>query len=143
MGQPEILSFEDWRTGHAGERRRVTLADVPALYGLGGEPGSATFTWNDGGDPVLIVGVGPDWSTASLMINQYWYSYVMDDADGYVPIEVAGQKPDLPRSELLPRDAALPVLMMVPDLDGIRRCFRWLSQWRHFADDDAPDISLD
>ena len=142
MTLPDRLLFEDWRLGRAHEGRLVARADVPALYELADETGSVTFTWNDGGDPVLIVGVGPDWSVASLMIDGYWYGYVIDEVEGHVPIDLCGQTSEWPKAELLPRSAALPVLMMVPDLEGIRRGFRWLSQWRHFAEDAAPDISL-
>lgn len=58
----------------------VSRLQVPRLYGLAAEGGSVVFTWNDGGDPVMIVGVGPDWSVATLITDQNWYSYVSGDA---------------------------------------------------------------
>ena len=141
MGLPDELLFEDWRSGRASERRMVSRAQVPGLYELAEETGSVTFTWNDGGDPVLIVAVGPTWSTASLMLDGNWYGYVIDDVEGHASIEVCGQSSSWPRAELLPRAAALSVLMLVPDLDAIRRGFRWLSQWRDLEPEPAPDIS--
>jgi hypothetical protein len=69
MELPDELLFEDWRPGQPHERRMVSRMQVPGLYGLADQAGSVVFTWNDGGDPVLIVGVGPDWSVATLMID--------------------------------------------------------------------------
>lgn len=139
MELPGELLFEDWRSG-VPEKRMVTPAQVPGLYETAAEAGSATFTWNDGRDPVLIVAVGPTWSTASLMLDGNWYGYVLNDLEGFTSIDVCGQSISWPRAELLPRAAALPVLMSVPDIDAIRRNFRWLSQWRDLEPEPAPDI---
>lgn len=141
MELPAELLFEDWRPGHARAQRMVALDAVPGLYALADQAGSVTFTWNDGGDPVMIVGVGPDWSLAMLMIDQNWYSYVIDDVEGFVSIDLNGQACEWPRAELLPRAAAFPVLMKVPDLAAIRRGFPWLSQWRDVETEPAPDIT--
>lgn len=141
MELPDEVLFEDWRPGHARAQRMVPLDEVPGLYALADQAGSVTFTWNDGGDPVMIVGVGPDWSLATLMIDQNWYSYVIDDVEGFVSIDLNGQTCEWPRAELLPRAVALPVLMKVPDLTAIRRSFPWLSQWRDVEAEPAPDIT--
>lgn len=141
MELPGELLFEDWRPGHPHVKRTVPRTQVPGLYGLADKAGSVTFTWNDGGDPVMVVGVGPDWSVATLMIDQNWYSYVIGDAEGFISIDLSGQTCEWPRAELLPRAAALPVLMTVPDLTAIRRGFPWLSQWRDVETDPAPDIT--
>lgn len=140
MELPGDVLFEDWRPGRVHAARRVTAAEVPELYGLAVEAGSVTFTWNDGGDPVLIVAVGPDWSVASLMVDANWYGYVMDESEGHVEIDVCGQPSQWPKAEVLPRNAALAVLLLVPGFDAIRSGFRWLSQWRDFEQDAAPDI---
>lgn len=142
MSLPDELLFEDWRPGHARVERMVPLEEVPDLYALDVQAGSVMFTWNDGGDPVMIVGVGPDWSLATLMIERNWYSYVIDDVEGFASIDLCGQTSEWPKAELLPRAAALPVLMKVPDLTAIRRSFSWLSQWRHVETEPAPDITL-
>ncbi|MEV6057494.1 hypothetical protein [Streptomyces sp. NPDC052107] len=76
------------------------------------------------------------------MLDANWYGYVIDEVEGHVPIDLCGQTSKWPKAELLPRSAALAVLMMVPDLKGIRRGLRRLSQWRHVAEDTAPDVSL-
>ena len=141
MELPDELLFEDWRPGRAGVQRMVSRDEVPGLYGLAEQAGSVTFTWNDDGDPVMIIGVGPDWSLATLMIDQNWYSYVIDDVEGFVSIDLGGQSCEWPRAELLPRAAALPVLMMVPDLTAVRCGFPWLSQWRDVETEPAPDIT--
>jgi hypothetical protein len=141
MDLPHELLFEDWRPGRSGAQRMVSVDEVPELYTLADQAGSVTFTWNDGGDPVMIVGVGPDWSLATMMIDQNWYSYVIDDVEGFVSIDLSGQNCEWPRAELLPRAVALPVLMKVPDLAAIRRGFPWLSQWRHLESEPAPDIT--
>ena len=70
MALPDEVLFEDWRPGHPHERRMVSLTHVPGLYGLADTAGSVVSTWNNGEDPVMIVGVGPDWSVATLMIDQ-------------------------------------------------------------------------
>jgi hypothetical protein len=141
MNPPHELLFEDWRPSRSGAQRMVSLNEVPGLYGLADQAGSVLFTWNDGGDPVMIVGVGPDWSLATLMNDENLYSYVIDDVEGFVSIDVNGQSCDWPRAELLPRATALPVLLQVPDLAAIRRGFPWLSQWRHLEPEPAPDIT--
>jgi hypothetical protein len=143
MDLPAELEFEDWRPGQPHQSRLVPVAHVPALYEVPIEAGSVMFTWNDCEDPAMIIGVGPDWSVATLMIDGYWYSYVIDeDAEGYVPIDLSNQTCEWPRSELLPRAAALPVLTLIPDLTAIRRGFPWRSQWRHVETEPAPDITV-
>lgn len=137
-----MLLFEDFRPGHPHVKRMVTRAEVPGLYELADDAGSIMFTWNDGGDPTMIIGAGPDWSVANLMIDKNWYSYVIGDAEGFVSIDLSGQTCEWPQSELLPRGAALSVLMTVPDLTAIMRGFPWLSQWRHVETERAPDITL-
>lgn len=64
-----------------------------------------------------------------------------NDLEGFTSIDVCGQSISWPRAELLPREAALPVLMSVPDIDAIRRNFRWLSQWRDLEPEPAPDTT--
>jgi len=143
MNLPDELEFEDWRPGQPHRSRLVPMAEVPVLYELPKEAGSVLFTWNVCGDPAMIIGVGADWSVATLMIDGYWYSYVFDEeASGYIPLDLCGQTSEWPRSELLPRSAALPILMLVPDLTSIRRGFPWRSQWRHEETEPAPDITL-
>jgi hypothetical protein len=141
MELPDELLFEDWRSGHPREGRMVSRTQVPGLYEPADKTGSVMFTWNDGGDPVMIVGVGPDWSVATLMIDQKWYGYVASDAEGFTPIDLNGQTRQWPRAELLSRAAALPVLMTVPDLTAIKRGFPWRSQWRDVEPEPTPDIT--
>jgi hypothetical protein len=60
MELPDELLFEDWRPGRPHEGRMGVPDAGARVYGLADGAGSVTFTWNDGGDPVMIVGVGPD-----------------------------------------------------------------------------------
>ena len=143
MGLSSELLFEDWRPGNPHVGRMVSRTAVPDLYGLAEQAGSVMFTWRDRAAPVMIVAVGPEWSLATLKIDQMWYSYVLDDASGFVSIDLGGQACEWPRAELLPRDTALPVLMSVPDLAAIKRDFPWLSQARNVGMEPATDITKD
>ncbi|MEK2473767.1 hypothetical protein [Streptomyces noursei] len=45
----------------------LDLVDIPLVYRDAKESASSTLTWNDLGDEVLIVVVGDDYSTVTLM----------------------------------------------------------------------------
>jgi hypothetical protein len=107
--------------------RDVPPAEVPAIYeGLGNEP--AAFTWNDGGDEVLMVSVGDDYSTASILIDRTFYDLAEGAGDGESTIVLSGDVVDYPDELILPRKVGLELLMRMPDFRGIVEGHDWRAQ---------------
>ncbi|WP_438489220.1 hypothetical protein [Streptomyces sp. S186] len=120
------IKFETWVPTH--ETRMVDLADVPLVYREAKESASPTFTWNDLGDEVLIVTVGDDYSTVSLMREDTFYNLAVSDSDDMREIQVSGDTTMWPEGQILPREMGLEVLSRVPDVESLVRDYRWEEQ---------------
>ncbi|PNE41123.1 MULTISPECIES: hypothetical protein [Streptomyces] len=106
----------------------LDLADIPLVYRDAKESASPTFTWNDLGDEVLIVVVGDDYSTVTLMREDTFYNLAISDSVDMREIQVSGDIAMWPEGQVLPRELGLEVLLRVPDVESLVREYRWEEQ---------------
>jgi hypothetical protein len=106
----------------------VTEEELPAAYADLTEASSATVTWNDGGDPVLIVAVGDENSVITLKSDNTWYWLTVSDDDEGVYTTMGGLDGEVPRKTLAPRELGLTVLLRADDLPGLRADYTWTEQ---------------
>ncbi|MEV6349716.1 hypothetical protein [Actinoplanes sp. NPDC051851] len=116
--------------------RKVSLSEVPALYAALGD-WNAAFTWNDCEDEVLIVNVGEDYSTATILTAGSFYD--LDRGEGApaevgweltedgesVYIEMAGDVTEHPIGLVSSRATGLELLMRMPDFASVVERYRW------------------
>ncbi|SHN12954.1 hypothetical protein SAMN05216268_120128 [Streptomyces yunnanensis] len=120
------IKCETWVPSH--ETRMLDLADIPLVYRDAKESASPTFTWNDLGDEVLIVVVGDDYSTVTLMREDTFYNLAISDSVDMREIQVSGDIAMWPEGQVLPRELGLEVLLRVPDVESLVREYRWEEQ---------------
>ena len=92
------------------------LADV---YATVKPEESPTFTWNDLGDQVLIVTVGADSSTVSMLNDDTWYYLEASGDDDEVEVMIEGFDDFGPKGVVLPRNLGLEVLQKADDFYGV------------------------
>ncbi|MFD8542410.1 hypothetical protein [Streptomyces sp. NPDC059649] len=110
------------------ETRIVEREDLPRVYREAKELASPTFTWNDLGDEVLIVTVGADYSTATLMKDDTFYNLAVSTSDELREIQVSGDTSLWPEGHILPRELGLEVLLRAPDIDSLMHEYTWEEQ---------------
>ncbi|WP_433262294.1 hypothetical protein ACQPWR_22470 [Micromonospora vinacea] len=107
--------------------REVGLEEARNAYqSLGSD--SASFTWNDCGDEVLTLSVGEDHSTATILKDRSFYDLEQGDVPGEELIEMDGSVVAYARSLILPREAGLELLNVLPDFDRLFKAYQWRAQ---------------
>jgi hypothetical protein len=110
------------------ERTCVTETELPAAYARLTEISSATVTFNDGGDDVLIVAVGDQHCVITLKSDESWYWLSISDEDEELFTNMGGLNGEVPRKALAPRELGLTVLLRADDLPGLRTDYIWTEQ---------------
>jgi hypothetical protein len=80
------------------QRTRVTEKEPRLMPAT--EISSATVTWNDGGDDVLIVAVGDQHCVITLKSDETWYWLFVSDDAGEVYTAMGGIDAEVPRKAL-------------------------------------------
>lgn len=106
----------------------ITDQELPQAYANLKSSQSASVSWNSGGDPVVIVAVGDDYSVISLMDDDTWYYLAPTDEQGEETILIGGVDSIVPRKALAPRELGLTVLQRADDLPGLRTDYTWDEQ---------------
>jgi len=104
----------------------VTEKELPGIYEQLKD--SATVTWNDGGDDVLIIALEDDYSVISLLTDDTPYYLTVSNDEGEVLVDMAGNESAVPRKALAPRKLGLTVLLRADDLPGLRTDYTWCEQ---------------
>ncbi len=120
------LTLDTYRFGH--EERRVSVEDLPAVYAHLQGSDAAAITWNNGGEQVLIVSVGDDDSTVSLLNDSTWYYLVISPEQELVEIELCGQEAWVPKGAILPKELGLDVLLGAHDFPRLLKNYSWREQ---------------
>ncbi|GAA0251132.1 hypothetical protein GCM10010492_59290 [Saccharothrix mutabilis subsp. mutabilis] len=102
------IRFDCWQPDQPS--RLLGLAEAEAAYAALPPTASATFSWNDGGDEVVIIGVGEDWSTATMIWDGTFYDLEASEAEGERDIVLCGQVTEYPERLLLPRERGVELL---------------------------------
>jgi hypothetical protein len=102
--------------------------ELPEAYANLKSGQSASVTWNSGGETVLIVAVGDDYSVISLLDDDTWYYLAPIDEPGEETIIMGGVDSTVPRKALAPRELGLTVLQRADDLPGLRTDYTWAEQ---------------
>jgi hypothetical protein len=118
------IKLELWIPRH--QQRRVSLGELDAAYRTA--PPSATFTWNDLGDQVLIVAVDDDHCTVSMLDNNIWYYLAGSDSTDEVEICLAGEPAHVPEAAVLARATGLAVLKQANEFDKMLESYSWIEQ---------------
>lgn len=120
------FKLDIYRRGH--EERLINVEALPAIYAHLRSSDSATITWNDGGDQVLIVSVGENDSTVSLLNDFTWYYLEISPEKELVEIELCGQEAWVPQGVILPKNLGLEVLLGADDFPGLLKKYSWREQ---------------
>jgi len=108
--------------------RLVSSDDLRGVYaGLEGD-NSSTLTWNDGGNQVLIVAVGDDYSIVSMLDDFTWYYLQVSQDEEPVEACLGGQDSLVPKGVILPRALGLEVLEKAGDFPALLRKYSWREQ---------------
>jgi hypothetical protein len=107
------------------EARVVGKDELAELYATVDEP---IFTWNDGGDDVLIVSVHDDFSTVSMLHDRTWYYLEESPATELVEILLCGQEAWVPAGVMLDRKTGLEALLLAHNFPELLTTFRWREQ---------------
>jgi hypothetical protein len=108
--------------------RFVSREDLRSAYaGLEGDH-SSTLTWNDGGDQVLIVAVGDDYSIVSMLDDFTWYYLQVSPEEEPVEACLGGQDSLVPEGVILPKALGLEVLEKADDFPALLREYSWREQ---------------
>ncbi len=121
-----MIEFETWTP--VRQERTLDAGEIETVYRSLAPGTSATFTWNDLGDDVVIVSVAADHSTVSMLHDETWYYLTTSDSDEEVEVDMAGQKATVPRGAVLDRDLGLEVLRQVGDLPRLLAAYSWREQ---------------
>lgn len=106
----------------------VAYEDLDSVYRNALSQSSPTITWNDLGDPVLIVAIGDGYSIVSLMRNDTWYYLAIGGGEKEVSVDVAGSVVDLPQAVVLPFELGLRVLKSTRDFEHLVQTYSWIEQ---------------
>lgn len=120
------IKFETWVPTH--QARLVSEQDLPGVYRDVSGNSSPTFTWNDGGDQVLIVSVGDDYSTVTMLNDSTFSCLVVSDDDELREVDIAGQSSMIPSGAVLPRNVGLEVLARADDFNALIEEYSWKEQ---------------
>lgn len=117
---------EVWSPRHSAQT--ISSVDLDEAYNRVSGRESATFTWNDLGSRVIIVSVGDNYSTASMLNDSTWYYLQEQEDEELVEIDLGGQPTEVPKGIIASRDVGLAVLKGADDLDGLLRDYAWIEQ---------------
>lgn len=120
------ITFDVSRPRHAA--RVVSIEELPSLYEEVSADSSPTFTWNDGGDQVLIVTVGSDYSTVTMKDRDTFSNLVVSDEPGTREIDIGGLLTSFPQNAILPRALGLEVLLNAERFEELRNEYSWMPQ---------------
>jgi hypothetical protein len=118
--------FETWIPAH--RTQMVAMQDLPRVYRDATEELSPSFTWNDCGDEVLIVTLGDDYSTVTMLNKGTFYNLAISDSDEPAEILVSGDVTTWPEGQILPREMGLEVLLRAEDFQSVVRDYTWKEQ---------------
>jgi hypothetical protein len=109
-------------------KRLVAREDLRSAYtGLNSDQ-SATLAWNDGGDQVLLVAVGDDYSIVSMLDDSTWYYLQISPDEEPVQVSLGGQDSLVPKGAILPKALGLEVLEKAEDFPALLREYSWREQ---------------
>jgi len=108
--------------------RNIANEDLESAYRNVPPESSPTITWNDLGDPVVIVAVGDGYSVVSVMRNDTWYYLTLGEDEEEVSVDIAGGIVDLPRNVVLPFETGLIVLKDTENFDHLMQAYSWREQ---------------
>jgi len=126
VGDAVEIKFETWKPRH--QSRLVPVGDLADVYKDAPVEMSPTFTWNDGGDQVLIVSVGADYSTVTMLNDDTFSDLVISDDNDLREICIAGQESAVAVATLLPRETGLEVLRRAENFDELLDVYSWRAQ---------------
>ena len=116
-------------TGYPNRVTRVVGSDeLDRVYGTVSEVDSPTFTWNDLGDQVVIVTVGDESCTVSMLNDETWYYLEVSDDTEPVEVKIEGEMTLVPKGVVLPRATGLEVLKKTSNFDQVLSDFSWRPQ---------------
>jgi hypothetical protein len=108
--------------------RLVPLEDLRSVYSGLTSDQSATLTWNDGGDQVLIVAVGNDYSIVTMLNSSTWHFLQISPDEELVQVSLTDEESLVPKGAILPKALGLEVLEKAEDLPALLREYSWLEQ---------------
>jgi hypothetical protein len=118
--------IETWNPTHTS--RHVRVEELVDVYAQIRGSASAVIVWNDGGDDVLIVSVGEDTATVSLLHDATWYWLEVSPETELVEIELGGQEAFVPKGALVPRRLGLEILLGAHDFPRLLTEYAWREQ---------------
>ena len=108
--------------------RLVPREDLRRVYmGLRSDQ-TATLVWNDGGDQVLIVAVGDDYSIVTMLNNSTWHFLQISADEELVQVSLTDEESLVPKGAILPKALGLEVLEKAEDFSALLREYSWREQ---------------
>jgi hypothetical protein len=130
MEEAEAMELEynivTWNPTHIS--RYVSVEELVDVYAQIRGSESADITWNNGGDRVLIVSVGEDTATVSLLQDATWYWLEVSPETELVEIELCGQEAFVPKGAMVPRRLGLEILLGAHDFPRLFTEYAWREQ---------------
>lgn len=111
-----------------GVTRLVPREDLRSVYSGLTSDQSATLTWNDGGDQVLIVAVGDDYSIVTMLNNSTWHFLQISPDEELVQVSLTDEESLVPKGAILPKALGLEVLEKAEDFPALLREYSWREQ---------------
>jgi hypothetical protein len=118
--------IETWNPTHTS--RQVSVEELEGFYEHIRGSESADITWNNGGDDVLIVSVGEDTATVSLLHDATWYWLEVSPETELVEIELCGQEAFVPQGAMVPRHLGLEILLGAHEFPRLLTEYAWREQ---------------
>jgi hypothetical protein len=118
--------IETWNPTHTS--RQVSVEELVDVYEQIRGSESADITWNDQGDHVLIVSVGEETATVSLLHDATWYWLKVSPETELVEIELCGQEAFVPKGAMAPRRLGLEILLGAHDFPRLLTEYAWREQ---------------
>src|SRR5688572_17719507 len=105
--------MEEWVPSYSA--KVVSIDDLESVWRSLDPASCYGFTWNSGGDQVIITSVYRDYSTVSIIDEGTCYDLALSSDDRWREAMVTGEWMPWPVRSLLPRDMALEVLLKFSD----------------------------
>ncbi len=109
-------------------KRLVPHEDLRSAYTGLKNGQSATLTWNDGGDQVLIVAVWDDYSFVTMKDHFTWYYLQISPDEEPVQVSLCDEESVVPKGAILPKALGLEVLEKAEDFSALLREYSWREQ---------------
>jgi hypothetical protein len=117
---------DTWNPTHTS--RRVSAEELVDLYERLQGTESADICWNDQGDQVLIVSVGEETATVSLLHDATWYWLGASPDTELVAVELGGTESFVPKGAIVPRRLGLEILLGAHDFPHLLAAHSWREQ---------------